>query len=281
MNQLTNIPQTLSSREIADLTGKRHDHVLRDCDNLNEKYKKLSVPTSGEGYKNMEDYDRSTRKQYKYLKSDTLDKIDVFFGKTTSEFPLIKESYYTLPNTGNQQHRCYELTKMQTIDLMTGYNIELRIKINRRWEELENQNSFQIPQTMSEALMLAANQHKVIEDQQKILKKQEVQIAFVEKVLDSDEKIDIGQCAKILELPFGRNTLFKELRDRGIFFKNRNEPKQYFVDRGYFQLKERWIERNNHDSFIVIKVLVTQKGLGYLSTLFNSNPQTKRLAEIN
>lgn len=35
-------------------------------------------------------------------------------------------------------YRQYELTKIQTIDLMTGYNIELRIKINRRWEELDN-----------------------------------------------------------------------------------------------------------------------------------------------
>ncbi|GEM_PF-5901958 len=35
---------------------------------------------------------------------------------------------------------------MQTIDLMTGYNIEIRIKINRRWEELENQAKFNIPQ---------------------------------------------------------------------------------------------------------------------------------------
>jgi hypothetical protein len=26
---------------------------------------------------------------------------------------------------------------MQTFDLMTGYNVELRIKVNRRWKELE------------------------------------------------------------------------------------------------------------------------------------------------
>ena len=48
---------------------------------------------------------------------------------------------YTHPNTGNQQHREYLLTKEQSIDLVTGYNQELRITINRRWAELESQQS--------------------------------------------------------------------------------------------------------------------------------------------
>lgn len=115
---------------------------------------------------------------------------------------------------------------------------------------------------------------------QKVIKNQTAKIEFIDRVLDSDEKIDIGQCAKILELPFGRNTLFKELRERGVFFKNKNEPKQEYIQRGYFQIKEKWIERSNHDSFIVVKVLVTQRGLGFLSTLFEAEPKSKITAKI-
>lgn len=37
----------ISSREIAELTGKRHDHVLRDCDVLNENYENLQLPKIG------------------------------------------------------------------------------------------------------------------------------------------------------------------------------------------------------------------------------------------
>ena len=41
--------ERMSSREIAEITGKRHDHVLRDCDKLNENYEKLGLPKIGEG----------------------------------------------------------------------------------------------------------------------------------------------------------------------------------------------------------------------------------------
>ena len=102
----------------------------------------------------------------------------------------------------------------------------------------------------------------------------------MDKVLDTDQKIDVGQAAKILNLPFGRNTLFQQLRERGIFFCNRNEPKQEYINRGYFELKEKLIDRNNHESFTVIKVLVTQKGLDFLARQFEVVQTPKKMAPI-
>lgn len=90
--------QTMSSREIAQLCDKRHDHVLRDIDNLNLTYQQMGLPKVGEGY-------------------------------------------YTHPSTGSQQHREFLLTKEQSIDLVTGYRADIRIRINRRWQELEAQNN--------------------------------------------------------------------------------------------------------------------------------------------
>ena len=40
----------MSSFEIAELTGKRHDNVLRDCDNLNINYERLSLLKLEEGH---------------------------------------------------------------------------------------------------------------------------------------------------------------------------------------------------------------------------------------
>lgn len=103
---------------------------------------------------------------------------------------------------------------------------------------------------------------------------------LMDKVMDTDQKIDIGQAAKILQLPFGRNTLFQKLREKGVFFSNRNEPKQEYVKRGYFELKEKWIDRDNHDGFMVVKVLVTQKGLDFIAKLFEIVKVTKQVARI-
>lgn len=103
---------------------------------------------------------------------------------------------------------------------------------------------------------------------------------FADAAFATDDKVDIGMSAKILKLGFGRNTLFDKLRKAGIFFANRNEPKQRFIDAGYFEMKEKFIERTNHPGFVVTKVLVTQKGLAYLNHLFGGKPSDGKLARI-
>ncbi|WP_395073819.1 phage antirepressor KilAC domain-containing protein [Flavobacterium sp.] len=130
----------------------------------------------------------------------------------------------------------------------------------------------QLPQNYIGALKALLVSEEEKEKLQKQVNNQQAKIEFIDRVIISEDTVDIGQCSKILELNFGRNTLFKELRERGVFFKNRNEPKQNFVERGYFKLKEQFIETHNHGTKTIIKVLVTQRGLGYLSTLFKANP---------
>lgn len=103
---------------------------------------------------------------------------------------------------------------------------------------------------------------------------------FADAAFATDDKVDIGMAAKILKLGFGRNTLFQKLRQAGIFFSNRNEPKQRFVNAGYFEMKEKFIERDNHPGFVVTKTLVTQKGLAYINHLFGGNPSDGKLAKM-
>lgn len=140
-------------------------------------------------------------------------------------------------------------------------------------------------ETMARALLIANDALKRRDERIKQLEHSVASLRpkaeLMERVLDSDERIDIGQSAKILELPFGRNTLFKKLREMGIFFKNKNEPKQEYVQRGYFILKEKWIDYNNHDGFTVLKVLVTQKGLEFLANLFNVVKQSDEMVKID
>lgn len=121
---------------------------------------------------------------------------------------------------------------------------------------------------------------KRVEAENKVIKLQP-KADFMDKVIETvQEKVDVGQAAKLLKLPYGRNTLFAELRQRGIFFKNRNEPMQEYVKRGYFETYEKLIGRESHPDFMVIKVLVTQKGLVWLDKLLSGNRSDGKIAKI-
>ena len=109
MKELINtIEQTMSSFEIAKLTGKQHKHVMRDIRDLNIGYENLHLPKIGQMFKITE-----------------------------------------LPNGAKRNDPYFELTKMQTFDLLTGYNTELRIKVNRRWAELEAQTLIKMPKSLN------------------------------------------------------------------------------------------------------------------------------------
>lgn len=183
----------------------------------------------------------------------------------------------------NQRNRpCFNLTKKGCLILASGYDAKLREKIIDRWEELETQSrqNLQVPSSFSEALMLAARQAEEIEKANKHIAVLAPKADFADKAFDTDGKIDIGQAAKILNLGYGRNTLFKKLRKEGVFFANRNEPKQRFVDAGYFELKEQLIPRENHPAFTVMKVLVTQKGLAYINLILGGKKSDGKLLTI-
>lgn len=145
----------------------------------------------------------------------------------------------------------------------------------------------QTPQTYLEALkaLVSSEEEKqrLAQEKQQLEEKNaklQPKADFADAAFATDDKVDIGMSAKILKLGFGRNTLFDKLRKAGIFFANRNEPKQRFIDAGYFEMKEKFIERNNHPGFVVTKVLVTQKGLAYLNHLFGGKPSDGKLARI-
>ena len=231
----------MSSLEIAELTGKQHAHIMRDIRKL------LSQ------------------------------------GVTASNFGL---SEYR-DSTGRKLP-CFELTKKGCLILASGYDAVLREKIIDRWELLETEKRKpQTPQTYLEALkaLVSSEEEKQrLAQEKRQLEQQNAKLQpkadFADAAFATDDKVDIGLSAKILKLGFGRNTLFDKLRKAGVFFANRNEPKQRFIDAGYFEMKEKFIERNNHPGFVVTKVLVTQKGLAYLNHLFGGKPSDGKLARI-
>lgn len=165
----------------------------------------------------------------------------------------------------NREKPCYLLTKTECLYVATKYNDEARAKLVLRWEQLEKEKAlsgFNVPKTFREALLLAAEQQRMIEEKDKELEVVRPKAELMDKVINTEDLVDIGQASKLLKLGFGRNTLYKLLRKMGIFFKNRNEPKQTYVKQDYFKLKEElvtgWPDRT------YTRVYVTQKGLEFL-----------------
>lgn len=92
-----------------------------------------------------------------------------------------------------------------------------------------------------------AEQSAMIERQDRAISRLQPKADFADAAFRAEGKVDIGQAAKILRLPFGRNTLFRKLKERGVFFANRNEPKQRYIDAGYFELSQLPpIKRDHH-----------------------------------
>jgi len=82
---------------------------------------------------------------------------------------LLKIQPTTYKDSWNREQREYHLTRMQCFDLMTGYSRELRIKVNRRWEELEKKERTQFPTSYADALRKLAAVVEQNEQQQKRL----------------------------------------------------------------------------------------------------------------
>lgn len=129
----------------------------------------------------------------------------------------------------------------------------------------------------------ADNQHQqeVIEEKDAKIAKIQPKADFAEVAFKAEGKVDIGQAAKILNLGFGRNTLFGKLRDAGIFFKDRNEPKQKYIDAGYFEMTLLPpIRRDNHPDILCQKVFCKPKGLAYINHLFGGKPSDRKISPI-
>jgi len=117
----------------------------------------------------------------------------------------------------------------------------------------------QLPQTFSEALLLAGEQAKQLE-------LQAPKVEFAEAVMGSDDTISMSEVAKVLNMGIGRNKIFKILRDNKILQEN-NQPYQQYCDKGMFRVIESKYGKPNGDTCIQLKTVVYQRGLDYIRKL--------------
>lgn len=196
---------------------------------------------------------------------------------------MFEETTYVHPQNG-QEYPMFIMNRDGFTLLAMGFTGEkaLRFKLDyiKAFNAMEEtiKNLHRIPQTLPEALRLAADQAEQIEQQQRMIEHKDGVIGKLQPLADfaktaftSDTLVSISQAAKILRLPFGRNTLFKKLRESGIFFKGKNEPKRKYCDADYFRVVERSPIETSNGLMIPVTVYCTQKGLAYINFKFGNN----------
>lgn len=159
------------------------------------------------------------------------------------------------------------LNERLSLCLASGYSINLRMAIIDDWAKMKAEKS--IPSTYAQALLEAGRLALEIECQNLLIEEMKPKADFYDVVTSSNGGIDLGTASKVLKLGYGRTTLFKNLRERGVLMKN-NMPYQERVDSGWFQVVETSWSKPNGDSHIYCKTLVLQKGLDGIRRLLSA-----------
>lgn len=121
--------------------------------------------------------------------------------------------------------------------------------------------SFEIPQTLSQALMLAAKQAEEIETQAKQIEIQEPKVEVFEKIANADTLLSLNEAAKAVGT--GRNRLMRVLRNNKVLTKT-NVPYQRYIERGLFLVKVSVIQKGNTLENYA-QTFVTGKGLVWIA----------------
>jgi prophage antirepressor-like protein len=121
------------------------------------------------------------------------------------------------------------------------------------------QSNFIIPQTLPDALRLAAD---LYEQNQELLPKAK----SYDKFLAATNVQSMNYVAKCLKT--GRNRLFRFLRSQGILMRD-NVPYQQYINLGYFTTRERTVY-DGEQSFNTIQTLVTPKGVDFIGELLEN-----------
>lgn len=182
---------TMSSREIAELTGKRHDNVRRTIESL---------------------WDLS------------------LISVTQSEEPALR---------GGKPTKIYNINEEDSYIVVARLSPEFTAKIVKRWRELESQQAPKIPQTYAEALQLAADQAKLIEQQSEKIAIDKPKVDFVDKLVDKSNVMNATTIAQ----KHGKSAIWlnKILKEHDVYSKAIKRGKvfrQWFIQKKLGEMKQ-------------------------------------------
>nr|DAY92885.1 MAG TPA: KilAC domain protein [Caudoviricetes sp.] len=193
-------------------------------------------------------------------------------------------SYISLQN---KELPMYVMTKDGFSFLVMGYTgvkagmfKEEYIKAFNKMEETIKNGGFNVPKSFREALLLAAEQQEVIENQQKQIEEKNAKIEadkpkvlFSEAVSASNKSILVRELAKLITqngYQIGEKQLYERLRKAGYLCssgESYNQPTQTYMNMGLFHLKKTSVICDG-ESKVYTVTKVTPKGQVYFINKF-------------
>lgn len=195
--------ETMTSLEIAEVTGKRHSDVLEAIRNMESAWAKVAQRKFPLG--SYKDANNQSRPCYILNKTECLYVATKFNDEARAKLVLrweelenkVRKSEIVMPNFSNPAEAA------------------------RAWADQYEQR-----------LKLEA---KAMEDAPKV--------EFYDTTAKSDDTFDLDNVAKTLNYKnIGRNNLFKILKEQKVLMRNRN-PYQKYVDCGYFKIIQQPFDR--------------------------------------
>lgn len=190
---------TMSSREMAELTGKRHDSVKRTIVSL--------------------------------FDGGVIDQPQIVDGLKAANQVVTTE---------------YLVGKRDSFVVVARLCPEFTARLVDRWQELEAQQHFAIPSTLSAALRLAADQQDVIEAQTAQLALAAPKAAFVDQYVEASGSMSFRQVAKLLNA--NERTFRQMLLDKAVMYYLGGvlAPYSQHQDAGRFEVKTGTSDTNGH-----------------------------------
>ncbi|MDY7565810.1 phage antirepressor KilAC domain-containing protein [Pseudomonas sp. RTC3] len=232
MNTITTSSNTvtMSSREIAELTGKQHKDVIRDV-----------------------------RAMRKALESD---------GADLRHLHEIKD--------GRDYTAEFRLDRLLTETLLTGYSIPLRYRVVTRLSELENvsRQVVTVPQTLPEALRLAADQAEHNLQLQAVIQKQAPKVEALNRLANTHGSVCITNAAK--QLGVAPMRLFAWLSDNRWIYRRASHASwsafQPRLSSGLLEHKLVKVGGDPEELKVVEQVMVTRRGITTLAEQILGTP---------
>lgn len=239
----------VSSRQIADSFEKRHDHVMRDIEDIMR-----GLPKNGD--------------------TPMFYKTEYVHEQNGQSYPmyLMNRDGFTLLAMG-----------------FTGKAaLEWKLKYIAAFNEMEKKLAEKPQLTRSQLLataLIAA--HEELEEKDKQIAELTPKGVFADAVSASSQSILVGEMAKLLSqngIQMGQNRLFQWMRENGYLIKDRkrtdyNMPTQKSMELRLFEIKETSIAHSDGHTSINKTPKVTGIGQVYFVNLFLKTEKSKKVED--